>query len=145
MPLSTKVYPSSPLLVVIVKSNNLARSHLPCIQGLDGAWFLHTNNLLDLKPGRQIYVGGVIYFGLNCALASISAFLPTIIATFGYSTTNKLLYICNMLTGWCCSPRCRSAIDGAPLRGCCRRPYQLFKGFRFKAVSRGIYGHCLLD
>ncbi|KAL0959650.1 hypothetical protein HGRIS_011351 [Hohenbuehelia grisea] len=30
----------------------------------------------------RIYVGGVIYFGLNCALASISAFLPTIINTF---------------------------------------------------------------
>lgn len=35
----------------------------------------------------QIYVGGVIYFGLNCALASISAFLPTIIKTFGFSTS----------------------------------------------------------
>ena len=33
----------------------------------------------------QIYAVGVIYFGANCALASISAFLPTIIATFGYS------------------------------------------------------------
>jgi len=31
----------------------------------------------------RIYTGGVIYFGLNCALASISAFLPTIIQTFG--------------------------------------------------------------
>ena len=27
----------------------------------------------------KIYVGGVSYFGLNTALASISAFLPTII------------------------------------------------------------------
>ncbi|KAG9313643.1 major facilitator superfamily domain-containing protein [Chiua virens] len=36
----------------------------------------------------RVYVGGVIYFGLNCALASISAFLPTIIKTFGY--TNAL-------------------------------------------------------
>lgn len=33
----------------------------------------------------QIYASGVLYFGANCALASISAFLPTIIATFGYS------------------------------------------------------------
>lgn len=33
----------------------------------------------------KIYVGGVIYFGLNCALASIGAFLPTLITTFGYS------------------------------------------------------------
>jgi len=33
----------------------------------------------------RIYTGGMIYFGVNCALASISAFLPTIIETFGYS------------------------------------------------------------
>ncbi|KAJ7717634.1 MFS general substrate transporter [Mycena maculata] len=33
----------------------------------------------------RVYAGGAIYFGLNCALASISAFLPTIIATFGFS------------------------------------------------------------
>ncbi|KAF7964625.1 hypothetical protein HWV62_4768, partial [Athelia sp. TMB] len=33
----------------------------------------------------RIYLGGVIYFGANCALASISAFLPTIIKTFGYT------------------------------------------------------------
>ncbi|KAF8962545.1 MFS general substrate transporter [Flammula alnicola] len=36
----------------------------------------------------RLYVGGAIYFGLNCALASIGAFLPTIIATFGF--TNAL-------------------------------------------------------
>jgi len=36
----------------------------------------------------RIYTGGMIYFGVNCALASISAFLPTIIQTFGY--TNAL-------------------------------------------------------
>ncbi|KAF8182081.1 major facilitator superfamily domain-containing protein [Pholiota molesta] len=36
----------------------------------------------------RLYVGGVIYFGLNCALASIGAFLPTIIATLGF--TNAL-------------------------------------------------------
>jgi len=33
----------------------------------------------------RVYCGGVIYFGLNCALASISAFLPTIIKTFGFT------------------------------------------------------------
>ncbi|KAJ7858727.1 MFS general substrate transporter [Mycena leptocephala] len=33
----------------------------------------------------RIYAGGVIYFALNCALASISAFLPTILATFGFT------------------------------------------------------------
>ncbi|KIJ15957.1 2.A.1.14 the Anion:Cation symporter family [Paxillus involutus ATCC 200175] len=39
----------------------------------------------------RVYAGGVIYFGVNCALASISAFLPTIITTFGY--TNALAQI----------------------------------------------------
>ncbi|KAJ7911235.1 MFS general substrate transporter, partial [Mycena leptocephala] len=34
----------------------------------------------------QCNTGGAIYFGLNCALASISAFLPTIIAPFGFCT-----------------------------------------------------------
>lgn len=38
----------------------------------------------------QVYVGGVIYFGLNCALAYISAFLPTIIQTFGFSASLPL-------------------------------------------------------
>ncbi|KAJ7583658.1 MFS general substrate transporter [Mycena floridula] len=33
----------------------------------------------------RIYVGGVIYFGLNASLASISAFLPTILKTLGFS------------------------------------------------------------
>ena len=32
----------------------------------------------------HVFAGGVIYFGLNCALASISAFLPSIVKTFGY-------------------------------------------------------------
>ncbi|KIM46707.1 hypothetical protein M413DRAFT_440295 [Hebeloma cylindrosporum] len=36
----------------------------------------------------RLYTGGVVYFGLNCALASIGAFLPTIIKTFGF--TNAL-------------------------------------------------------
>ncbi|EEB90002.1 hypothetical protein MPER_11850 [Moniliophthora perniciosa FA553] len=39
----------------------------------------------------RIYVGGVIYFGLNASLASTSAFLPTIIKTFGYSKANSQL------------------------------------------------------
>ncbi|KAI5122100.1 hypothetical protein M0805_002222 [Coniferiporia weirii] len=37
-----------------------------------------------LKDWR-LYTGGIIYFGANCALASISAFLPTIITTFGFT------------------------------------------------------------
>jgi len=40
---------------------------------------------LTTSFSTQIYLGGVIYFGANAALASISAFLPTIIKTFGYS------------------------------------------------------------
>jgi hypothetical protein len=43
-----------------------------------------------LTPSFQIYLGGVIYFGANAALASISAFLPTIIKTFGYSEFSPL-------------------------------------------------------
>ncbi|KAL6306376.1 MFS general substrate transporter [Sparassis latifolia] len=39
----------------------------------------------------RIYAVGVIYFGANCALASISAFLPTIITTFGYTNARAQL------------------------------------------------------
>lgn len=34
----------------------------------------------------RIYVAGIIYFGLNCALGSLSAFLPTIISTMGFGS-----------------------------------------------------------
>ncbi|KAG9313588.1 major facilitator superfamily domain-containing protein [Chiua virens] len=33
----------------------------------------------------RVYTAGIIYFGLNCALGSLSAFLPTIIETMGHS------------------------------------------------------------
>ncbi|KAI3613202.1 major facilitator superfamily protein [Moniliophthora roreri] len=39
----------------------------------------------------RIYTGGIIYFGLNASLASTSAFLPTIIKSFGYSSANSQL------------------------------------------------------
>ncbi|KAF5368833.1 hypothetical protein D9758_003011 [Tetrapyrgos nigripes] len=40
----------------------------------------------------RIYTGGIIYFGLNAALASTSAFLPTILKdTLGYSDANSQL------------------------------------------------------
>ncbi|KAF9446016.1 MFS general substrate transporter [Macrolepiota fuliginosa MF-IS2] len=47
----------------------------------------------------RIYIGGVIYFGLNCALASTSAFLPTIIKTLGFNNASAQLltvppYLC---------------------------------------------------
>jgi len=41
---------------------------------------------------EQVYVAGVIYFGMNAALASISAFLPTILKTLGFGQfTSPLL------------------------------------------------------
>ncbi|KAK2461227.1 hypothetical protein APHAL10511_006754 [Amanita phalloides] len=40
----------------------------------------------------RVWTAGVIYFGLNCALASISAFLPTIIKSFGYSDARAQLF-----------------------------------------------------
>ncbi|KAF9077413.1 major facilitator superfamily domain-containing protein [Rhodocollybia butyracea] len=39
----------------------------------------------------RIYCGGVIYFALNCSLASTSAFLPTILETFGISNSKVQL------------------------------------------------------
>ena len=50
-----------------------------------------------LKKISQIYIGGVIYFGANTALASISAFLPTIIKTFGYSKSLNFFIFYSML------------------------------------------------
>lgn len=52
--------------------------------GDTGATVNKAHIFLALRDWR-IYTAGVIYFGLNCALASTSAFLPTIITTFGYS------------------------------------------------------------
>ncbi|KAH7887035.1 major facilitator superfamily domain-containing protein [Phlebopus sp. FC_14] len=34
----------------------------------------------------RVYAASVMYFGLNCALGSLSAFMPTIVSTMGYST-----------------------------------------------------------
>ncbi|KAI0090137.1 MFS general substrate transporter [Irpex rosettiformis] len=39
----------------------------------------------------RIYAGGVMYFGANCALAALSAFLPTILKTFGFSNARAQL------------------------------------------------------
>lgn len=49
-----------------------------------------SNSLLNLCSTTRltlvkIYTGGVIYFALNCSLASTSAFLPTILKTLGFS------------------------------------------------------------
>ncbi|KAJ7108664.1 major facilitator superfamily domain-containing protein [Mycena epipterygia] len=52
--------------------------------GDDGVKVDRAHILMAFRDWR-IYTGGAIYFGLNCALASISAFLPTILATFGFT------------------------------------------------------------
>ncbi|EJD05399.1 MFS general substrate transporter [Fomitiporia mediterranea MF3/22] len=51
----------------------------------DTGFVVNKNHIFAALKDWRIYVGGVIYFGLNNALASISAFLPTIIKTFGYT------------------------------------------------------------
>lgn len=54
----------------------------------DIGYRVNKRHITDAFKDWRIYLGGVIYFGANAALASISAFLPTIIKTFGY--TNAL-------------------------------------------------------
>ncbi|KAI0281818.1 MFS general substrate transporter [Russula aff. rugulosa BPL654] len=54
----------------------------------DIGYHVNKSHIADAFKDWRIYLGGVIYFGANAALASISAFLPTIIKTFGY--TNAL-------------------------------------------------------
>ncbi|KAJ7215191.1 major facilitator superfamily domain-containing protein [Mycena rebaudengoi] len=49
-----------------------------------GATVNRAHILLAFRDWR-VYTGGVVYFGLNCALASIGAFLPTIITSFGFT------------------------------------------------------------
>ncbi|KAF8604001.1 MFS general substrate transporter [Ceratobasidium sp. AG-I] len=46
--------------------------------------------LAALKDWR-VYAAGIIYFGLNIALASISVFLPTIIKSFGFTAARAQL------------------------------------------------------
>ncbi|KAJ6487803.1 MFS general substrate transporter [Mycena sanguinolenta] len=53
--------------------------------GDTGAKIEKAHIFMALRDWR-CYAGGAVYFGLNCALASISGFLPTIIATFGFSS-----------------------------------------------------------
>jgi len=52
--------------------------------GDTGAKIEKAHIFMALRDWR-CYTGGAVYFGLNCALASISGFLPTIIATFGFT------------------------------------------------------------
>ncbi|KAH6918095.1 major facilitator superfamily domain-containing protein [Coprinopsis sp. MPI-PUGE-AT-0042] len=79
-PESTSFFNERERKIALARMNRATRGDV-------GATVNKAHIFLALKDWR-IYVGGVIYFGLNCALASISAFLPTIITTFGY--TNAL-------------------------------------------------------
>jgi len=54
----------------------------------DLGYHVNKSHIANAFKDWRVYLGGVIYFGANAALASISAFLPTIIKTFGY--TNAL-------------------------------------------------------
>ncbi|KAF8259991.1 MFS general substrate transporter [Lactarius quietus] len=57
----------------------------------DKGYHVNKSHIVDAFKDWRIYVGGVIYFGANAALASISAFLPTIIKTFGYTNARAQL------------------------------------------------------
>ncbi|KAL1754194.1 major facilitator superfamily domain-containing protein [Schizophyllum commune] len=54
------------------------------------AMLLPAHVLMGLKDWR-IYAGGVIFFAMNCSLASITAFLPTFIKSWGYSNATAQL------------------------------------------------------
>lgn len=68
----------------------------------------------------RIYVGGVIYFGANNALAAISAFLPTILTTLGFTKA-----IAQLLT--------------VPPYACAAVVLTTFSFFSDRIQSRGIF------
>lgn len=51
----------------------------------DNGYGLRRQHIISAFCDWRIYVGGVIYFAANAALASISAFLPTILTTLNFS------------------------------------------------------------
>jgi hypothetical protein len=53
----------------------------------DNGFTINKSHILDAFKDWRIYLGGVIYFAANAALASISAFLPTILQTLGFGTS----------------------------------------------------------
>ncbi|KAH9074144.1 MFS general substrate transporter [Lactarius deliciosus] len=57
----------------------------------DIGYHVNKSHIANAFKDWRIYLGGVIYFGANAALASISAFLPTIIKTFGYTSARAQL------------------------------------------------------
>jgi len=52
---------------------------------------VNKKHVLEALTDWRVYLGGVMYFGFNCALASTSAFLPTILTTLGFSNANAQL------------------------------------------------------
>ncbi|KAI0322911.1 MFS general substrate transporter [Amylostereum chailletii] len=82
----------------------------------DIGYVVNKSHIANAFKDWRIYLGGVIYFGANAALASISAFLPTIIATFGYTDAKAQLLtvppyaVCAVVITICswCSDRLRT-------------------------------------
>ncbi|KAI0090138.1 MFS general substrate transporter [Irpex rosettiformis] len=52
---------------------------------------LTKRHILDGFLDWRVYAGGVVYMGSNCALSALSAFLPTILRTFGFSNAQAQL------------------------------------------------------
>ncbi|TFY76493.1 hypothetical protein EWM64_g7519 [Hericium alpestre] len=57
----------------------------------DNGYMINKSHILDTFKDWRVYMAGVIYFGANAALASTSAFLPTIIQTFGFTNARAQL------------------------------------------------------
>ncbi|EIW78578.1 MFS general substrate transporter [Coniophora puteana RWD-64-598 SS2] len=52
---------------------------------------INKGHIIKALKDWRIYTCGIIYFGVNCALGSLGGFLPTIIASFGYTNARAQL------------------------------------------------------
>ncbi|KAI0805980.1 MFS general substrate transporter [Irpex lacteus] len=59
--------------------------------GADYGRTLNKRHIVAAFCDWRVYAGAVIYFGSNCALAALTAFLPTILSTFGFSNARSQL------------------------------------------------------
>ncbi|KAA1472445.1 MFS general substrate transporter [Dentipellis sp. KUC8613] len=57
----------------------------------DIGYTVNKAHIIDAFKDWRVYIGGIIYFGTNTAFASLSAFLPTIIETFGFTNARAQL------------------------------------------------------
>ncbi|KAH9975328.1 major facilitator superfamily domain-containing protein [Lactifluus volemus] len=73
------------------EERRLALARANCDTSGDIGYHINKSHIVDAFKDWRIYLGGVIYFGANAALASISAFLPTIIKTLGYTDARAQL------------------------------------------------------